>query len=110
MKISEQYLNLQTIPIPDFTDPADDPSSPDYRLTAEHYPRYLLPPKPVAPNRADVVAKIEELPQPEPLQHNKEEVIIRSDDFGDFKFIREYQGLDRRNICLNDATHLRRLR
>ncbi|XP_003747286.1 neural proliferation differentiation and control protein 1 [Galendromus occidentalis] len=72
----------------DFKDPADDPSSPDYRLTAEHYPRYLLPPKqPVIPKKEEVATEAESIPQPLPLQHAKEEVIIRSDDSGDFKFI-----------------------
>ena len=86
--------------ISDFTDPADDPSSPDYRLTAEHYPRYLLPPKqPIIPKKEESFAKIEELPQAQPLQHNKEEVIIRSNDFGDIKFIRESNGCTK-YICI----------
>ena len=93
------------IVIPDFTDPADDPSSPDYRLTAEHYPRYLLNTKqPIVPSKEDDAAPIERLPNPESLQHGKEEVIIRSDDFADFKFIRELSNICVASVRLADST------
>jgi len=74
----------------DFNDPADDPDSPDYRLTAEHYPRYLEDRK--EPSHHDVEAgmsadSVEQMPQAQPLQHRRDEVIIRSNDFGDVQFI-----------------------
>lgn len=86
----------------DFSDPADDPDSPDYRITAEHFPRYLLPTKvneaiatvPVGTAGDDSREGIksastyaERVPQPQPLQRDKEEVAIRAEDFADLQFI-----------------------
>ncbi|OQR71741.1 neural proliferation differentiation and control protein 1-like [Tropilaelaps mercedesae] len=84
----------------DFNDPADDPNSPDYRITAEHFPRYLLPDRDEKPSAVpdadggnDVGEGIqddndaERVPRPQPLQRAKEEVIIRAEDFADIQFI-----------------------
>ncbi|XP_022665556.1 protein cab-1-like isoform X2 [Varroa jacobsoni] len=86
----------------DFSDPADDPDSPDYRITAEHFPRYLLPTKvnkaiatvPVGTAGDDsregiksASTYVERVPQPQPLQRDKEEVAIRAEDFADLQFI-----------------------
>lgn len=66
----------------DFVDPADDPASPDYRLTAEHIPRY---------HHERLFETAENLPKAAPLQQEfrrpEEEVIIRTDDFADIQFI-----------------------
>lgn len=83
----------------DFSDPADDPDSPSYRITAEHFPSYLLPLKknlkasdyPLEENKQERETSNdpEQVPLPQRLQHNKDEVIIRAEDFADIQFIGE---------------------